>query len=517
MNITALTQNQQFSRKISRKQGEPYVDSHGWHPSAIAIFFHPSHGRSCPKRQSLPDSGGETALAGAWEGGQRVPSQASGPECRTNIGSSAASRGIDRAEHEPVDRSGDRRNGSLPRGGPVALRLGAVLGHDRSDEHRVFPKSTDRPRRREPESHHRAGRAGRGVHRDIALLFGYHGSGSSDRLSHGSWTYEEDRREADRHRIEDPQGRVREAGQARRASAEALHENSALHAGRLGKGGQSEKEARQRASKDGCQNGAIASRRTRADGTCCSSKIPGELGPISQDAFPNSLLDPHRISSAWQDRQSLGAGCSSHYSEQSWQSRRVRPPVDHHAIGARLHYRKSLPETWVWIGYWSDARDPGSFHANYGSQPRSGRLRSWRRRPKESSSDQGPGNQELYLPQGQGELAWDRQEHGAQGPPRAGPLGSDDRYDQKPALRLQQTQGEVIGGVYSQGASRHFWGESDASDAGLGNGDELMRGGESRDFEYCEVSRCNSGGQRRKSIRTIEPDLLFNRPFPASH
>jgi len=398
-------------------------------------------------------------MAGVGRGGQWLSGQGGGYPQRPSLELAIAPWGVDCAEHEPVDGPGDGGHGGSSCGGENLVWSGVFERDDRSHQYRDVPESTDGPGGRGDQSDCGEGCGEGGVHGKRFVLLGYNGAGVTDRLSDRGGAPEEHCPEACGDWNENQKEAFGEIGKVGQGGSAYVHRDPVVYT-RQGfeRGGEEEKTV-SGTSANGVTDETSGSGESEWTERESTGGVSGSPRFLRADDDADSALDQDGLPPSWQDHQFVGDTSACDYEEQGGEGCGVWKAVDHHAIGEGLHHRDTVPEAGRGCRHIDCAGGVGAFRKNHGRKTEDGGVRSWGRRAEESQDPPAEEDSECDFPEGERVIDWAWTEHGSQGPPGACALGSGHRDDQASAIRIQQTEGKIIGGVCLEGAGGDFGSE----------------------------------------------------------
>ena len=447
--------NPNFSTfNTNTKFGGDYVDTHERNRAGIPVFGEcHDDGCDCRLRQSVSSLGSEAAVAATGRGGKRLSSQGRKHLGWPGIESAPAFGGVDSAEHESVDGPGDGRYGGASCGGEIFMRVGVFAGNYRPHVDRDFSQSIDGGwSRGDQSSGGENSKRGR-LYREWLMFIGHDSAGVADSVPHGGWAYAEHCGQACWDWAQDQEEVIGQTEKAGERSETHIYEDPFIHAwqGRESRG--TEEEAWERFA-TACISDAAAC--TGESGTIkgpCPGEISRELGFVSVDVEPDTALDADGVSSSGEACEFMGETGACDRAEQGGQSGGVRAEVDRHTIREGLYYWDGVQKAGFGCRYENHAGGVGALREDDGITSQDGGIRSWRGWEEESpdtffKEDSSQWN----FSKAQGYIAGLGTEHGSQGPPGTCFIGSDNRDNKKFQIRLQQTEGEIIGGVRFKGS-----------------------------------------------------------------
>lgn len=457
--------------KISQQSGGIHVNDHGWNRATIAVCGQSiKDERESRSGKPLPCSGGETAVDGTRKAGQPLSREENQYSQRTPVESAPASCGADRAEHERLDGSRDRRHGGASCGSADYVRTGIIQRDNRSHEHRDIPQSIGQGRRGGNQQGGGEGSERRGIHGERVVFVGYHGAGSPDRVPDGSRAHAQHRGQALWNRETDSQEIRAQTGETVGCGAKDVYDDTLVCAWQEARGDRAEEKTVEGIATDGITHATFGGRESLRLKWHGAREVSGDVGVLPVDAQANTALDAHGISSAWQVFEFVGEDGTRDHAEQIRQDDGVRAALVYHEIKEGLHHRGCVQEVGERFGHGIGARDFGTLRENDGGITEGVCLRSWRRRAEESQDIAGEENHERDISQGQGVVGRIGTEHGSQGPPGTRVIRGVDRDDQKFPLWIQQAPRKKFGGVRVEGAFCDIGSEFDAVDERLGDG-----------------------------------------------
>lgn len=453
METFANTAFTKFSRiRITHKTGENDVDHNGWNRAAVVVCGHFSYdGCDRSSWQPLPRAGRDFAVAGVGERRQSLPQKESPDSQRTSSEFARSLGRADRAEHEPLDGSGDRGHGGASRRCEIFVRFGIFQRDDRSHEHRNIPQSTNGCGCGGNQQSRSEGREQSRIYGKCVVFVGHDGTGIADRVSDGSRSHEEHHGQVGRDWEKSSQEAEEQDGENFRRGESNLYEDTFVHARQEGGRDSAEEEAVEGNATTGItvtavggdESGGIEWRRTR--------EASADVGVFPFDVEANPALDADWISPSWKISEFVGEECASNHAEQVRQDHRVRASLVYYKTHARLYHRWCMQEVGERLGCAAGSGDFNALRKDDGKITKDVRLRSRRRWAEESQDIERKKNRERNLSQGEGVVDRIGTKHGSQDPPGARVVGGVDRDDQKFPLWIQQAPRENIGGVRPEG------------------------------------------------------------------